>query len=86
MHKTIKIYLNKTETSYLEQKCQQNKESHVYNECVFKFFAFKLTFVELESTVSGRRYAEVKTSVKLLSFCHTTACYPLTAELSFIRK
>ena len=38
MHKTIKIYLIKTETSYLEQKCQPNKESHVYNECVFKLF------------------------------------------------
>ena len=55
MHKTIKIYLNKIKTSYLEQKCQQNKESHAYNECVFKLFVFKLTFVELESTVSGRR-------------------------------
>ena len=42
MHKTIKIHLNKTETSYLEQKCQQNRESHVYNECVFKLLALNL--------------------------------------------
>ena len=47
----------------------------MYTMSAFQIVGFKFTFMELESTVSGRRQAEVKTGVKLWIFCHTTACF-----------